>query len=180
LPKSEGKTHDIFCQKAEKTRATSFVSDAHIAYVPYKTGWQADVHQESGDHVTACLPSRLSRVRVPSPAPLTHQVSLQAVDKPFEDKQAALQQARRRCCFWQERVCIASPKIFPDGFATYTVFSLHRFATSAGTPPGAKNAKHLVPEWEQPHERVLIRRGRFQVRQTVVGCLRRMSPTTLT
>jgi hypothetical protein len=29
---------------------------------------------------------------------------LQAVYKPFKDKQAALQQARRRCCFWRERV----------------------------------------------------------------------------
>ncbi|HYB02559.1 MAG TPA: hypothetical protein VED37_20200, partial [Ktedonobacteraceae bacterium] len=46
-----------------------------------------------------CLPSRLSRVRAPSPAPLTQQVSLQADDKSFEDKQSALRQARRRCCF---------------------------------------------------------------------------------
>src|SRR5258706_14004408 len=37
--------------------------------------------------------------------------------------------------------CIASTKIFPDGFSTHEVFPLHRFSTSAKTHPGSKNAK---------------------------------------
>jgi hypothetical protein len=47
--------------------------------------------------------------------------------------------------------CIASPRIFPDGFSTNEVFPLHRFSTSAETPPGTKNAKHLVPTLEMPN-----------------------------
>jgi hypothetical protein len=58
----------MFCRKAKKTRATSFARPAHIAYVPYETGCKADVDQASGENATACLPSRLSRVRAPSPA----------------------------------------------------------------------------------------------------------------
>jgi hypothetical protein len=53
---------------------TSFVDDAHIACKSYKTGCQADVNRVSGDNATACLPSRLSRVRAPSPA-LTSSIS---------------------------------------------------------------------------------------------------------
>ena len=48
--------------------ATSFASDAHIACESYETGCQADVNQASGESVTACLPSRLSRVLVQSHA----------------------------------------------------------------------------------------------------------------
>jgi len=54
---------------------------------------------------------------------------------------------------WDEpafQQCIASPKIFPGGFSTHEVFPLHRFSTSAKTPPGTKNAKHLVPTREKP------------------------------
>src|SRR5258708_22819098 len=60
----------MFCRKAEKTRATSFARPAHIASESCETGCKADVNQAGGDSVTACLPSRLSRVRAPSPAPL--------------------------------------------------------------------------------------------------------------
>jgi uncharacterized BrkB/YihY/UPF0761 family membrane protein len=46
--------------------------------------------------------------------------------------------------------CIASPKIFPGGFSTHSVFLLPRFSMSAETPPGTKNAKQLVPAREKP------------------------------
>ena len=59
-----------FCQNQEQKHVTGFARHAHNAHVPYKTGCKADVHQVSGESVTACLPSRLSRVRVPSPAPM--------------------------------------------------------------------------------------------------------------
>jgi hypothetical protein len=49
-------------------RATSFARPAHIASESYEARYKADVNRASGDHVTACLPSRLSRVRAPSPA----------------------------------------------------------------------------------------------------------------
>ncbi len=41
-------------------------------------------------------------------------------------------------------------KIFPGGFSTDEVLPLHRFSTSAETPPGTKNAQRLVLTREKP------------------------------
>ena len=46
--------------------------------------------------------------------------------------------------------CIASPKIFPDGFPIHEIVLLHRSSTSAGTCPGTKNAKPWFFLWEKP------------------------------
>ena len=46
--------------------------------------------------------------------------------------------------------CIASPKIFPGGFSTHKVFPLPPLFHVSETPPGTKNAMHLVPTREQP------------------------------
>jgi len=47
-------------------------------------------------------------------------------------------------------VGIASPKIFPGDFSTQEEIPLPSFSTSAKTPPGAKNAKQLVPPRQKP------------------------------
>ncbi len=51
-----------------KTRVTSFVRDAHISNLSSTRANKASSRQAGGERVTPCLPSRLSRVRVPSPA----------------------------------------------------------------------------------------------------------------
>jgi hypothetical protein len=58
----------MFCRMAKKSNAKSFARPAHIAHESYQTGCQADVDQASGEVATPCLPSRLSRIRAPSPA----------------------------------------------------------------------------------------------------------------
>src|SRR6266487_4486334 len=49
--------------------ATSFAGPAHSASASYKTGSKADIPAEVTQWLSSCLPSRVSRVRVPSPAP---------------------------------------------------------------------------------------------------------------
>jgi hypothetical protein len=66
--KFNAKTSDMFCRKAQKTRVTCFARPVHNANKSYETGYKADVERASGDIATTCLPSRLSRVRAPSPA----------------------------------------------------------------------------------------------------------------
>ena len=51
--------------------ATFYVRVARMAQVSDKRAPGAILQQASGDIATFCLPSRLSRVRAPSPAPLT-------------------------------------------------------------------------------------------------------------
>src|SRR6266480_4576015 len=63
----------------------------------YECSPRAILWQAGGDSATICLPSGLSRVRAPSPAPYVYIVSLLADEKPPGDNQAVLGKARRRC-----------------------------------------------------------------------------------
>src|SRR6266568_1794230 len=47
---------------------TIYVSRAHVAFVIGRSSPRAISQEASGDRATICLPSRLSRVRAPSPA----------------------------------------------------------------------------------------------------------------
>ena len=94
-----GKVREILCQG----NAKAFVSAASILGIPVRSAPTANLYRASGDLVTPCLPSRLSRVRAPSPAPSIHRLSAgrrQAV----EDNQAVLGKARRRCFYVHKRV----------------------------------------------------------------------------
>jgi hypothetical protein len=62
-PRSEN-----FCQKARKKRATTFVRHASKRGSTAQSACSGYLRQASGDLATTFLPSRLSRVRVPSPA----------------------------------------------------------------------------------------------------------------
>jgi hypothetical protein len=68
-----------------------------------------------------------------------------------QDMREALQPGcgAMRCFGASFDLCIASPKIFPDGFSTHEVFPLPRFSTSAATSHGSKDVKHLVLTWEK-------------------------------
>ena len=57
-----------FCQKARKKRATTFVTRALKRGSTAQSACSGCLCQASGDLATTCLPSRLSRVRAPSPA----------------------------------------------------------------------------------------------------------------
>jgi hypothetical protein len=61
-PRSEN-----FCQKARKKRATTFVRHASKRGSTAQSACSGYLRQASGDLATTFLPSRLSRVRVPSP-----------------------------------------------------------------------------------------------------------------
>ena len=52
-----------------------------MAYVSGKRAPGAILQQESGDFVTFCLPSRLSRVRAPSPALTSSIIPLQCASQ---------------------------------------------------------------------------------------------------
>ena len=77
--------------------ATFYVRAVRMAHVSTKCAPGAILQQANGDIVTFCLPSRLSRVRAPSPAPFVYIVSLLTGEKPLGDDQAVLGKARRRC-----------------------------------------------------------------------------------
>ena len=79
--------------------ATFYVRVAWMAHVSDECAPGAILQQANGDIVTFCLPSRLSRVRAPSPAPHVYIVSLQAGEKAPGDNQAVLGKARRRCFY---------------------------------------------------------------------------------
>jgi len=56
---------DIFCRR----RATSFLRAARNSDVVVQSASNADSYQANGEPATPCLEGRVSRVRVPSPAP---------------------------------------------------------------------------------------------------------------
>ena len=76
--------------------------------------------------------------------------------------------------------CIASPKIFPGGFSTHSVFPFPAFSHQPKHLLVPKTRSILFLLGKSQKWRVLVRRGRFLVRQAVFGCLMGMSPTTLT
>jgi hypothetical protein len=57
-----------FCQDAQKEQVKTFVICACKRGSTAQSAWKGYLCQASGVFVTTCLPSRLSRVRVPSPA----------------------------------------------------------------------------------------------------------------
>jgi hypothetical protein len=59
---------ESFCQKAQKCLVTTFVNHAYKRRMTDESACEAYLYQPSGVAVRSCLPSRLSRVRVPSPA----------------------------------------------------------------------------------------------------------------
>jgi hypothetical protein len=58
--------------------AIFYVRVARMAYVGGKHAPEAILQQANGDNVTFCLPSRLSRVRAPSPALTSSIIPLQS------------------------------------------------------------------------------------------------------
>src|SRR5215467_10860070 len=78
------------------TRVTFFVGDAHISHLSSTLANKASSRQTSGEIGTPCLPSRLSRVRAPSPHSNMDTISLEVDSTPVETNLAARMQARRR------------------------------------------------------------------------------------
>ena len=58
-----------FAEGAKNAHATSCLRGAHISNVSFRRANKGSSQQASGESVTPCFPSKLSRVRVPSPAP---------------------------------------------------------------------------------------------------------------
>src|SRR6266571_3141584 len=90
----------------------------------------------------------------PRPLPSQHARPKRRSNRSIRSAPHILLSKRESVSHWSHKkrakLCIASPKIFPGGFSTHKVFPLPRFSTSAETPPGTKNAKHLFPSREKP------------------------------
>jgi hypothetical protein len=83
---------------------TYYVNSAHICFTSVRSACRAVLEEASGDIGGACLPSRLSRVRISSPAFFVSIIPLQAGERPLQRKRPVIRSARGSLCFGDEFV----------------------------------------------------------------------------
>ena len=139
-----------------------------------ETASQGDVQQASGEPATACLPSRLSRVRVPSPAP----TCTSSLCRPARSRLATTGQRLGKQggdVFMRKKAC---SDILPL-FLHCSTKNLTRCSLSQAIA-ARKPQKNWPLFLEIIYRRAPTCRVRCFVRQAIVGCLtRNVAPTAL-